>query len=156
MRKKSATEKKLAGNPGKRPIVDEFEVGEAIKPDDLTETEEYFWNKYAPVLKRCGKLMETNVDSFLRLIQNQARLKLIDDELKTLEDLIQENTFLTKGGAEVNTIKESVYSELSKDYTAKVVKLEKMWGLSGDSVLFKIKAPKKDKKEKMSEDEFLN
>ena len=118
--RKSAAEKKLRGNPGKRSLGRELKVAlehNASPPKGMSKKEAYYWNLYAPYMVENELLTDLNRTDLARLCYFEYQLEEIHKMLAGAMSLLQEKK---NYHGEVVDLVEGVYSKLSRNYTAMV------------------------------------
>jgi hypothetical protein len=154
MAKLNPSQKKLRGNASRKgKIEDEVEVPVVVKPDNLSDAEEVYWDLWAPYVEAAGKLTMMTRPSFLNLIRVQARLDAVNKTLNRSDIPLMNRVRYMDVNKKVCTVeRESAYSKLSRDLSNLVNALGKPWGVTADSVMFK-PVKKKSKAETFLEDE---
>jgi hypothetical protein len=140
--KKSAEEKRREGNPGKRKIEDDPEIdfiNDLKYPRGMPKKQIVFWNLYAPYMVKNNLLTNLNKTDLARLCYFEAQLEKIHKFLMN-EDLFLQDKKNYRN--EIVGSAESVYSKMSRNYTAVVRVLKADLRIRTD----KVKAvPKKTK-----------
>jgi hypothetical protein len=131
---KSIKQRKVAGNPGKRPLPKQptTPTPPANMPNKLSKEQLLYWDALSPYLISDGRLNQLTLSSFLNMINMKIRLDKVNEFLnKTNKSMLQETKFIDPSGQEHSTFRESAYSKLSRDLSVAVSKLEKLWGITG-------------------------
>lgn len=142
-KRKSSDQRELEGNRSKRKIPEEIEIDDAcIKPPwGISKGAKNYWEKYAPLLIKVGKLTMLNEQSFKQLCVLWAKVdtinKMLDFEFPSL--LQESNNY-----GEIE-LKENEYSKMLRHYMASARQYEKDFGLTPDKAAGVYKPKKKEK-----------
>lgn len=115
--KKTAEEKRLSGNPGRREIPDDPAVEPILdaKPsDDFTDAQKKYWNLYAPYMVKNKLLTDLNRTDLERLcrIECEADHIFMEMSLKILPQYQEKKNY---HGEPVDIV-ESIYSKTFRNY----------------------------------------
>ena len=119
--KKSAIEKRLSGNPGKRSIENDFEIEpieDASPPCGMNDDQKKYWNLYAPHMIKNRLLTSLNrID-----LQNLCFFEEQRDKIQGLLMLEGASLLQEKKNyhGDVVDLVEGVYSKLLRNYTATI------------------------------------
>lgn len=104
-------------------------VGLGKIPDELDDQARKFWQKYAPVLERCGIATEIDSWSFASLCQIRSRLAQVRKFIKEANaSLVQVTEKTSASGETYQEIKQSPYAQMERQLEDLALKLHKAFG----------------------------
>lgn len=123
--KKSAAEKRLSGNPGKRKILDDVEIeiiSETTPPEGMGAAQVAYWGKYAPYMVKNNLLNSLNFCDVRRLCYFESALDSVLEFLAiNVASMVQEKK---NYHGDVVDLVESTYSKIARNYAAVISRLK--------------------------------
>ena len=134
--KKTAAEKRLSGNPGRRKIEDDPEI-QSITDDSTplgmtSENQIRYWKLYAPYMIKNHRLTDLNYSDLVRLCKFEPALdSMLDFLADTVSSMVQEKK---NYHGDVVDLVESTYSKIARNYSATIRTLKADLGLRTDKL----------------------
>lgn len=144
--KKSAEEKRLNGNPGRREIPDDPNVEpilDATPSEDFTEAQKKYWNLYAPYMVKNKLLTDLNKTDLERLCRIECDADQIFREM-SLDTLPRYQERKNYHGEPVDIV-ESIYSKTFRNYCTIIRNLKSDLRIRTDKLNVTVKEKPKSK-----------